>query len=1461
MCDRVEQSKYEVLQKNIFSKCISTRSSRVSSSSSNSTLDEEVSISAVIEYLYQSYGDKYQKQFFEDIRKSLLRIAPNGHINWPLFKEGSRLWISSLQACKKQDGNNNIQSHENKENMYRYVSEWHSDDLMKDSISSGEESKSIPNEIDSEKEISPVRQSSLPFINVVNVSSYSPDSNSTRGLTDRSANSEIEMGYDAAIDLRLRIRKFDEENASLREEILRIEDVNITQHKQINSINRKLESLTIKNKNLQKELDEQKELLSEAEEREKCSKLELQKTLKENAILKNELESLQKHNESINALKNQVAHILQEKKKFQKQYDECEKAFNDKCVECDSLKDTIVELEDSHVNCRENYETSVQYLREKNQELLNQNLELQMKSNNSGSGQLSMTPPIGYINSYMHSTPYTATKVSPRRSLYAELKASGFSPERAKNDSKIAELEEELGLCNEELSTFSEQIENFIQELSVDGERPYVPILNLENENFNIPKLSILKQEVAVLMNLVKERVVKKSKTRDSCLQVDIEVPKVHRQFSGSIENESLALSESSMTSLSEINPESEKGNGCLSGAENLNIEKKSSQIQVQEDSVIKPIVEALDQIIKETVDEESSLQEEIFSTKNHKHKCIYTNTRPPTPSPDLIIPRELSVTKENAEFDCVMSKGDAPEINRMKNFNPLSQITTQPSTNISTVEIFPKFQEEEQANKKIDTTYCITPTLNLKPIPKRKLSVFKSPFDIDDSLNEGKMENRIQVGKNTNNQIINSQLNTYRSIVNSSESSDSASPDKLLCQFDDNSELERIERPKTVAGSIILAPSKLIFQPKISLDVAKELNLEFFENNSTSERKMIQSTNVESGKFRENLDSITNVNSGSVAINQFKENNSEIIGKNEEILEKDSKLKDNFNFSTVSVQGYQISNPYLHSLENNVANVDNSFVPVTTNNEEKTNIENRIGISHPMAKECSANGDNSGAVKSGNEIVNKITPSVVTAMSSAEDSSDSECDRINSKNDRQVAVSDSDSDIAKFHQLHHESPSKDAKHESEEEKENHDRQKLLWTHKRSLSDSENEKSRLTECQCHSKDITTTTPLQSLDKEKIYPKAFPSFTDDLLQESGIANYKDLQSELSESLSEDELEKKYTSFSVGLRTDRMTLSRRLTLSQRQRDQSERNLTAEVERMHQDIQDLAPLCTDRESLDRVEKVRLQLQMITQCAHRVSCVAETLGAVHQERRISRAAILADRYLQLLKSRYEKLSSEINETKRILMENNIFIEEHPSELGDDIPRIRYRAVPTNNRTMEGTRQRNSVSGRVTLRRPSLNYDTQKWDNDKLFRTDSSSSIGELREIFEQAESRRNSREENNNFIRNSSYLISTSCESAESEIWSHKEEDIPQESPPIEDFSLEQIQDRQTNFSRIRTMLKELMFHPIFWIWISFFLGIYVNHVFSSKVCVGAPYKWWSLEEMLESFIQIKSTGQRPI
>jgi len=74
---------------------------------------------------------------------------------------------------------------------------------------------------------------------------------------------------------------------------------------------------------------------------------------------------------------------------------------------------------------------------------------------------------------------------------------------------------------------------------------------------------------------------------------------------------------------------------------------------------------------------------------------------------------------------------------------------------------------------------------------------------------------------------------------------------------------------------------------------------------------------------------------------------------------------------------------------------------------------------------------------------------------------------------------------------------------------------------------------------------------------------------------------------------------------------------------------------------------PLCTDRESMERVERVKHQLNMIEQCAHMVSCAAETLGAVHQERRISRAILLADKYLHVLQSRCEKLIANVAETK----------------------------------------------------------------------------------------------------------------------------------------------------------------------------------------------------------------------
>ncbi|XP_048511629.1 uncharacterized protein LOC105691286 isoform X1 [Athalia rosae] len=423
------------------------------------------------------------------------------------------------------------------------------------------------------------------------------------------------------------------------------------------------------------------------------------------------------------------------------------------------------------------------------------------------------------------------------------------------------------------------------------------------------------------------------------------------------------------------------------------------------------------------------------------------------------------------------------------------------------------------------------------------------------------------------------------------------------------------------------------------------------------------------------------------------------------------------------------------------------------------------------------------------------------------------------------------------------------------------------------------------------------TPEEEKRKDLENFGAFPSLPDSRLIELGLADTPEGHG-LCERISEDELERKYTALSIGLGTDRITLPRRMALSLRHRDQAEQNLSTEVDRMQSDIQALAPLCVDRESVERVERVRHQLEMISRCALRVSCTAELLGATHQERRVSRASLLADRYLQALRGRCDKLTTDLAETKRILTENNIVVEENPSELVEDVlPRVRYRGVPSTNRTTisrrrasiatisrptavnslqdttkdSGRPQRISVSGRMTLRRPSLGYDTQRWDNEKLDRTDSSSSsIGELREIFEQAESRRGSREENNNLIRSQSSNFSVgSCESADSDVvWSITREDPPGSTlaDTREDESFASAESTLVTSRRtprtLRTLREQVSRLPIFWyilFVVTFFFGFYSNRYVTTRCTV--PLKWWSAEELLKRYVHVKRNTPPPI
>lgn len=70
-------------------------------------------------------------------------------------------------------------------------------------------------------------------------------------------------------------------------------------------------------------------------------------------------------------------------------------------------------------------------------------------------------------------------------------------------------------------------------------------------------------------------------------------------------------------------------------------------------------------------------------------------------------------------------------------------------------------------------------------------------------------------------------------------------------------------------------------------------------------------------------------------------------------------------------------------------------------------------------------------------------------------------------------------------------------------------------------------------------------------------------------------------------------------------------------------------------------------DSETVERIERARNQIDILLQCAQKVSCAAETLGAIQQEYRVSRAVYLTDKYLKLLRNRCSKYAIDLAETK----------------------------------------------------------------------------------------------------------------------------------------------------------------------------------------------------------------------
>ncbi|XP_072746042.1 uncharacterized protein [Anoplolepis gracilipes] len=1369
------------------------------------SVGDEVPISKIVQYA-QDQLPTWSIDDLAEFWKCLTAASSNDCVNLWQFKEAAKCWITKIQSS--QDDNNNA-----REKLY----------LVSDTDSSMK------------------------------------DMDISRGIVE--------------FEVRVKLRELHEENILLRDDLERHEATIDNLRQQCSIAERQLDRCVQKCQQLEKENDEQREQLNEAIKSGKATILTLQRCKKEQQNLSRQLEAAEIEVQVIPFLKNKVEKISKEKIDCVKQITRLQDKFNETENECKQLKITITELEEINIKMKETYDQTIHNLREKNCQLTEEYNELQSLSviNGHSSGERLSMSPVSDIDGYCtHSTPYKSEKILLQESLYTELKASGFIAECSRYNLYRQELDE----YDAAISTILEELEKVIQIFSkmwssIDD----VPEFNSQDMDKGTC-IEALKYKVTFLLNMVTKEFTKKS-TKDSSTQLGVDPangPSNDLNQFGIMDFRDLLLKRAQPYTKIETDPHSIILHNCVNNNKDdedsfsrvIKVFNTSTQNRFR---IIEPIIEELYDIIEST--HNAFISHRNHSSGNSRYRSIYTL---PSQSLQSSLPTEEDSNQQTSScqssrtdsLDTSFARGDfclTQENCNEKSFATESQNVSDeenlipnrssemPKLNVLQMDsmALAATSEEGKSAKIIQEVSTSNPAS-----PRRKISVYCRSFDVvtvqdscedneksslevrQSSSNLGDSSTRIDerlipeiVVKDRNSTPRYPFSSNYRNTKNDSDSSNSLSPQK---QFQDSllEDESPIEQP--VLRKICLAPTRL----KLPQEIKNELK---------------ETTCAPSNFTKPN---ITDSPLSSIVDNGCEKDNDALRSSTTFIIDKcETEIKnsifeskpENENFLRKGSTSARRLFPYNHTDSRKIVDSEN---PHSQASVQRVESELRV-----------------------------VERSVGGQMSGREDSSDNEPvvesigDRcIGEKVDRAAsAVSSTSLNGAKIAPVQENAKTCDRDLLNAKGK----RQRFLFTRK-SLSESESiGRSR---CRCKHQESAPLIP------EGDQRRVFPSLTNIRLQESGIANLSDTDSR--ETLSELELQKRYIVFSLCLCTDRVTLSRRVAMSLRQRDQSEKNLCCEVQKMLQDIQELAPLCTDRESVERVERVRHQLDMIVRCAHRVSCTAETLGAVYQEHRISRAIQLADRYLQLLQSRCEKLIADVAETKRILIENNIVIEENSGELCDDLPRIRYRSsTPANNRMMmarrrasvatmsrpigstqdvtkDTIRQRNSVSGRMTLRRPSFNSESPKYEIEKLDRTESSNSINELRGIFEHTESRRSSKEENNNMLRlshsNSQNIIN--CAIGDNEIWTSIKEQTFEFFADDEDVSL----DVKSCTRSSQSLLRSFPWRMMLWGVIFFFLGFFMNQVMVNA-CNG-PLHGWSIEHILSRYIyKITNTAPHPM
>ncbi|XP_033968494.1 inositol 1,4,5-triphosphate receptor associated 2 isoform X7 [Pseudochaenichthys georgianus] len=134
----------------------------------------------------------------------------------------------------------------------------------------------------------------------------------------------------------------------------------------------------------------------------------------------------------------------------------------------------------------------------------------------------------------------------------------------------------------------------------------------------------------------------------------------------------------------------------------------------------------------------------------------------------------------------------------------------------------------------------------------------------------------------------------------------------------------------------------------------------------------------------------------------------------------------------------------------------------------------------------------------------------------------------------------------------------------------------------------------------------------------------------------------------------EIEADFQRLALGFKCDMFTLEKRLRLEERSRDLAEENVRKEISSCQGLLQALTPLCEDdNQSMEIIQRLQKNLEILIQSMSRVSSRSEMLGAIHQESRIGKAVEVMIQHVENLRRMYTKEHAELLELREALMQN----------------------------------------------------------------------------------------------------------------------------------------------------------------------------------------------------------------